>query len=682
VIVPPQVVARPFGVAITRPAGSVSLKPMPVRATVPFGLQMVKVSDVVPFNGTDAAPKAFESVGGATTVIEALEVLPTPPSVDVTVTLLFLTPADVPVTFTLKVQEVLVAREAPLKEREVAPDVAVIVPPPQEPEIPFGLATARPAGRVSVNPTPVNVRLPAGFEIVKLSEVDPLKGIVAAPKDAEMDAGAPTVKLADAVAPVPPLVDATLPVGLVYWPDTAPVTFRENVQVPAEESVSPVTVITLLATVTEPVAQIVVAPRLAAVSPTGSVSVKPTPVSASGFDAGLPIVKVRDEVAFRAMDVGLNAMARVGGPSTFSVAVAVTPVPPSVAETAPEVLTWEPAAVPVTFTLTVQLADAARDPPLRETAAGDTAATATPPQVLARPLGVAMARPAGSVSLKATPVRATVAFGLVMVKVRDVEPFNGTDAAPKALPIVGGATTVTEEFEVLPVPPSVEVTVTLLFLTPAVEPVTFTLKLQEVLVARLAPLRATEVAPATAVIVPPPHVPVRPFGVATTRPAGRESVKAMPFKVTLPAGFVIVKLSKVVPLTGTVAAPKDAEMEAGVPTVSVAVAELPFPPLLEDTMMVEFGKTPELRALTFTLNWHCAPAAIVALLRITRLSPAGAEIVPPPHDPVRPFGVVITTKGPKSSEKVTPVSASTLAAGLVIVKVSVEVPLRGIDVGL
>ena len=60
----------------------------------------------------------------------------------------------------------------------------------------------------------------------------------------------------------------------------------------------------------------------------------------------------------------------------------------------------------------------------------------------------------GSVSLNATPVRspAAVVFGLLMVKVTVVVPFNGIEAAPKPLEIVGGATTVIDAFDVLPVP--------------------------------------------------------------------------------------------------------------------------------------------------------------------------------------------------------------------------------------
>ena len=37
--------------------------------------------------------------------------------------------------------------------------------------------------------------------------------------------------------------------------------------------------------------------------------------------------------------------------------------------------------------------------------------------------------------------------------------------------------------------------------------------------------------PATAVIVPPKHPPTKPFGVATTRPAGNGSVKLTPVRL-------------------------------------------------------------------------------------------------------------------------------------------------------
>src|SRR5579864_8143219 len=119
-----------------------------------------------------------------------------------------------------------------------------------------------------------------------------------------------------------------------------------------------------------------------------------------------------------------------------------------------------------------------------------------------------------------------------MVKVNEVEPFKATLAAPKALMITGGATTVTLAFDVLPVPPSVEVTCTLLFLTPAVVPCTSTDTVQLALDARVAADKLTVPEPAIAVAVPP-QVLLRLLGVATTRSAGRLSVNAIPVRPTV-----------------------------------------------------------------------------------------------------------------------------------------------------
>src|SRR5260221_330558 len=98
VSVPPQTVADVF--VTVKPAGSVSTNPIPLRVLVAFGLLIVKLSEVEPFSGMLAAPNALLIAGGPFTVIEALAVLPAPPSVDVTVTLLLFTPTLVPVTFT------------------------------------------------------------------------------------------------------------------------------------------------------------------------------------------------------------------------------------------------------------------------------------------------------------------------------------------------------------------------------------------------------------------------------------------------------------------------------------------------------------------------------------------------------------------------------------------------------
>jgi hypothetical protein len=147
-----------------------------------------------------------------------------------------------------------------------------------------------------------------------------------------------------------------------------------------------------------------------------------------------------------------------------------------------------------------------------------------PPQVEAD--AEATVRPAGSVSVKATPVSATeLAAGSVMVKVSELVAPVAMLAGLNDLAMVGGATTARLAEAVPPVPPSVEVTEpVVLFLVPGVLPVTLTENVQLEVAARVAPDRETELEPATEVMVPPPHDPIRPLGVLTTRPAGSVSV--------------------------------------------------------------------------------------------------------------------------------------------------------------
>jgi len=212
--VPPQVVAEEL--ATVSPIGSVSVKATPVSGTVLApGLVMVKVSDVVVFSAMVTGLKALAIEGGATTVMEAEAVPPAPPSVEVTLpVVLFWTPALVPVTSTENVHPLLAVRVAPDKLMLFVPATAVIVPSPQLPVRLFGFATNRPAGSVSLNPTPVRVDV-FGLLMVKLSEVVPFSGIVGTPNVLLMVGGAATVRLDDAVLPVPPLVEVTLPVVLL-----------------------------------------------------------------------------------------------------------------------------------------------------------------------------------------------------------------------------------------------------------------------------------------------------------------------------------------------------------------------------------------------------------------------------------------------------------------------------------
>src|SRR5579863_1369048 len=57
-----------------------------------------------------------------------------------------------------------------------------MMPPPHEPASPLGLEMTNPAGRVSLKPMFVRSMPPGGLVIVKLSVVEPLRGMVATPK--------------------------------------------------------------------------------------------------------------------------------------------------------------------------------------------------------------------------------------------------------------------------------------------------------------------------------------------------------------------------------------------------------------------------------------------------------------------------------------------------------------------
>src|SRR5215472_3499071 len=94
-----------------------------------------------------------------------------------------------------------------------------------------------------------------------------------------------------------------------------------------------------------------VAVLLATVRPVGNVSVNVAPVAVTVLATGLVIVNCNDVVVFRAMLVGLNALAIDGGAITVRLADAAFPVPPFVEDTAPVVFVNCPAAAPVIVTL-------------------------------------------------------------------------------------------------------------------------------------------------------------------------------------------------------------------------------------------------------------------------------------------------------------------------------------------
>ncbi|MBZ5491583.1 MAG: hypothetical protein LAO76_11690 [Acidobacteriia bacterium] len=146
------------------------------------------------------------------------------------------------------------------------------------------------------------------------------------------------------------------------------------------------------------------------------------------------------------------------------------------------------------------------------------------------------------------------------MKLKVADPFSGMLAAPKASLIIGGAATARLAVAVFPVPPLVELTVTLLFFAPAVVPVTFKLSVQEALADSVPPDRLTADEPVAAAAVPV-QVVVKPLGVATTRPVGKLSLNPTPVSDTVfAAGLVIVKASEVVPFTAILGAPNDSAM--------------------------------------------------------------------------------------------------------------------------
>ena len=225
------------------------MNPTPVRVAVLFGFVMVNVRLVVPPSGIFDEPNAFEIVGGARTVTDALAVFPLGAFDAVTLPLtLFFTPAVVPVTSTATVHVPLAAIVPPLNVSVVSPALGVNVP---QPGFALGVAaTCNPDGSASVNATPVNALVVFGLVIVKVRVVTPPIGIVAAPNALLIAAPPTTVSVAVLlVAPAPLSVELIAPVVLFHTPAVIPVTVTLKLQVPAPASVPPLKLIVLGAVV-------------------------------------------------------------------------------------------------------------------------------------------------------------------------------------------------------------------------------------------------------------------------------------------------------------------------------------------------------------------------------------------------------------------------------------------------
>jgi len=317
---------------------------------------MVKVSEVAPFTGTPVAPYALLREGGAITVrVAVLLVAPVPLCVEeIGPVVLTLAPAVVPVTFKPSVHVLLGGRVTPASETFPEPATAAAAPPHVFAN-PFGVPTTRPAGKASVNATPVrDAVLAAGFATVKVNEVVELSRILGVPKPLLIVGKATTVNVAEAVLPVPPLAELTVPVVLEKMPAAVPFTFTDSVQLPEVGTVAPESEMLPEAAVAVAVPlQVLANPfGVATTRPAGRESVKATPVSATVFAEGLVMVKVRALLAFKPIDTGLNALLIEGGETIeidgLEFTLVVRPPPEMVIGI---LMDWP--AAPVTFPVTV-----------------------------------------------------------------------------------------------------------------------------------------------------------------------------------------------------------------------------------------------------------------------------------------------------------------------------------------
>jgi len=120
----------------------------------------------------------------------AVAVWPFPPSVEVTaVVTLFCVPGAMAATFMKNLHDELAVSVAPVRLTLLDPVVAAMVPPPQVPVNPLGVATSKPAGSISVKPTPLREEPVLGFDRTNVSEVLPLTCTLAAPNAFEIVGG-------------------------------------------------------------------------------------------------------------------------------------------------------------------------------------------------------------------------------------------------------------------------------------------------------------------------------------------------------------------------------------------------------------------------------------------------------------------------------------------------------------
>ena len=193
---------------------------------------------------------------------------------------------------------------------------------------------------------------------------------------------------------------------------------------------------------------------------------------------------------------------------------------------------------------------------------------------------------------------------------------------------------------------------------------------------------------------------VPPIGIVTVistvpaLPAGAVAVIDVPlFTVNVVAAlapnFTAVAPVKFVPVIATMVPPAVGPLVGltkvtvgGATTVKVAEAVVPVPPFVELTCPVVLFTVPAVASVTLTVIAQELFAATVPLVKLIELAPAVVEKVPP--HVLLAFGVLATCRpDPVGNVSLTasPVSATVLAAGFVIVRVSAEVPFTAMLVG-
>src|SRR5258705_2174352 len=239
----------------------------------------------------------------------------------------------------------------------------------------------------------------------------------------------------------------------------------------------------------------------------------------------------------------------------------------------------------------------------------------------------------------------------------------------------------------------------MLFLIPALVPVTSTEKEQELEAGKFNAVMPIILVPGSA-IISASQLPTRLLALATTRPAGKVSLAAIFINITLAFGLVNRKVRVVVPFSGMLAVPNPLAMVGGTGggvTVKLAVLLVaPGPLSLEVIGPVVLLSVPKsLGAFTFTVmkqapwarfsdawffDWPGSKAgsagASVPPIKLMEEEP-GVAVTVPPQSLLSSLGDAITRPTGKLSANAIPVSVKFAFGslfGLLMVKLNKVVP--------